>query len=115
MEIFIEQYVILPLRIGLEFLRTSVHRSPPRLVSQEDPFQPIGYFTGDFEQVHQIAGTSRTLNFEIVTVVKIERHQRADQECVNRHPDRTTPVGVTAEHARSEEHTSELQSLRHLV
>ena len=41
-EIFIEQYVILPFGIGLEFLRASVHRTTPRLVPQEDPGQTVG-------------------------------------------------------------------------
>ena len=36
-EIFVEQDVIFPLRIGLKFLRTSVHRPPARSVSQKDP------------------------------------------------------------------------------
>ena len=36
-EIFVEQDVIFPLRIGLKFLRTSVHRPPARPISQKDP------------------------------------------------------------------------------
>ena len=37
LEIFVEQDVIFPLRIGLKFLRTSIHRPPARPVSQKDP------------------------------------------------------------------------------
>ena len=36
-EIFVEQDVILPLRIGLKFLRASVHRPPARLSRRKIP------------------------------------------------------------------------------
>ena len=36
-KLFEEQAVILPLRIGLKFLRTAVHRPPARSISQKDP------------------------------------------------------------------------------
>src|SRR4030095_10292559 len=35
-EIFVEQDVIFPRRVGLKFLRTSVHRPPARPISQKD-------------------------------------------------------------------------------
>src|ERR1700680_1541279 len=45
-EVLIEQNVVLPVRIGLEFLRASAHRSPARLIAQEDPGPPISNFPG---------------------------------------------------------------------
>ena len=51
-EVLVEQNVILPVRIGLEFLRASVNRPPARLIAQEDPGQPIGNFPGYLEQIH---------------------------------------------------------------
>ena len=42
MEIFVEQDVVLPVWIGLKFLRAAVNRPPPGLVPQEDPRQPVG-------------------------------------------------------------------------
>jgi hypothetical protein len=50
------------MRIGLEFLRTSEHRPAPRLTAQEDPFQALGDFSGNFEQVHQFARAGWTLD-----------------------------------------------------
>src|ERR1700687_2314185 len=94
-----EEYVILPLGIGLELLRASEHRSPPRFIPQEDPFQTIGYFTGYLEEVHQLAGAGRTLDLEVVAVIKVERQHGADQQCVHRHPYGPTPVGVSSEHS----------------
>jgi hypothetical protein len=40
----IEQDVIFPLRVGLEFLRTSVHWPPAGFIQQEDPGQTVGNF-----------------------------------------------------------------------
>src|SRR5450755_2725988 len=43
-EVFVEEQVVLPQRIRLEFLHTSKYRTPARLVPQEDSFQPMGNF-----------------------------------------------------------------------
>src|SRR5580704_479022 len=98
-EIFVEQNVILPLRIGLELLRTSKHWPLTRPIPQENPLQSIRYFMGNLEQVHQLARAGRTLDLEVVTVIQIKRQQSADQQRVHRHPYRTAPVRVPSEHA----------------
>src|SRR5208283_3060042 len=72
-EVFVEQDVILPLGIGLEFLRATVHRPPAGFIPKEDPLQTIGYFMGDLEEIHQFARAGGTLDFEVVTVIEIER------------------------------------------
>src|SRR5215471_16899497 len=100
MEIFVEQHVILPVRICLEFLRTSVNRPPPRLVAQEDPSQSMGNFASYFEEIHLTTRARRALDLEAVTVIQVERQQRADQQYVHRHPYWPTPVRVSPEHAR---------------
>src|SRR5712692_2451203 len=74
-EVLVEQDVILPLRIGLEFFRTSVHRPAARLVAQENSSQPIGYFLCYFKQIHHFARAGRTLNLEVVAVVEVIRQQ----------------------------------------
>src|SRR5215467_14087637 len=51
-EIFVEQDVIFPLRIGLKFLCTAVHRPPARPISQKDPGEPIGDVPSHLKQVH---------------------------------------------------------------
>src|SRR5271165_2796374 len=71
-EIFVEQYVVPPQRIGLELLRASVNRPPAGFVPQEYPFQTIGYFVGDLEQVHQLAGAGGALDLEVVAVIQVE-------------------------------------------
>jgi hypothetical protein len=46
-EILVEQDVIPPIGIALEFLRAAVHRPPSGFIPKEDSLQAIGYFMGD--------------------------------------------------------------------
>jgi hypothetical protein len=48
--------------------------------------------------VHHPAGTGRAFNLEVVAVVEVEVQERPDKYGIDRHPDRTPPVGVAAEH-----------------
>jgi hypothetical protein len=43
-EIFVEQNVVFPVRIGLKFLCSTVDRSTARPIAQKDPGQSIGNF-----------------------------------------------------------------------
>src|SRR3954453_514415 len=45
-EVLVEPDVILPMRIGLEFLRASVYRPAAGLIAGEDPSQSIRNFPG---------------------------------------------------------------------
>ncbi len=99
MKILVEQDIVPPVRIALEFLNTAVHGPPPRFIAQEDPSQTVGDFTRHFEQIHLVARAGGALDFKVVAIVEVERQQSADEERVQRHPDGTTPVGVTSEHA----------------
>jgi hypothetical protein len=56
-------------------------------------------FLGDPEQIHQVAGPRRALDFEVVAVIRKIVHQGADDQRVDRHPDRPPPIGVAAKHA----------------
>jgi hypothetical protein len=99
MEVLVKQNAILPVRIGLEFIGPSIHWPPARLVTQEDPCQPIGNFPRYLKQIHEIARASWALNLEVITVIKVVRQERAKQQSVHRHPDGTAPIGVSTEHA----------------
>ena len=68
-EVFVEQQIVAPMGIALEFLGAAKHRPPAALVAQKDPGQPIGDFAGDLEQVHQVAGARRALDLEVVAVI----------------------------------------------
>jgi len=68
MEILVEQEVVRPIWIGLEFLGSALDGSPSVLVAEEYPGQPLYNLSGDLEQVHLVARTSRALNLEGVAV-----------------------------------------------
>ena len=70
-EVLEEQDVVLPLGIGLELLRTAIHRPPARFIPQEDSGQTIGDLAGYLEQVHQLARAGGALDFEVVSVIQV--------------------------------------------
>src|SRR5580692_4735769 len=47
-KVLVKQNVIIPIRVGLELLRPSIHGTPTR-IPQKDPSQPIGDLPGYFE------------------------------------------------------------------
>jgi hypothetical protein len=100
MEVFVEEDVVLPVRIGLEFLRTAVHGAAARLISQEYALQAIGDFACNFEQIHQITRPGRAFDLEVVAIVEIELQQSANQQRIHRHPDGPAPIGIPPEHSR---------------
>src|SRR6516165_3023870 len=55
MEVLVEQQIIPPVGVVLGLFGTPEHRAPSGFVTQEDPGQPVGDFTGDLEQVHRVA------------------------------------------------------------
>ena len=99
MEVFKEVDVVAPEWIALELFRAAIDGSPAMFVAQEDPGEPVRDLLADLEEVHELAGSRGTFDFEVVAVVQIEVQQRPDNERVHRHPDRSPPVGVAAEHA----------------
>ncbi len=95
----VEEEVVAPVRIGLEFLGLAIHWPVPRLVVEENAGQSISDLAADLEEVHQVPRAGRTFDFERIAVIQIILQQGAHQQRVHRHPDRTTPIGVAAEHA----------------
>src|SRR5271157_6229244 len=51
MEVFVEQQMVAPMGIVLEFVGSPVHRTAAGFVAQKDSGQPIGNFPRDLEQV----------------------------------------------------------------
>ena len=98
-EVLVEQDVVAPVGIALEFLRATIDGTPAMLVAGEDPGEPVGDLFAHLEQVHHLPGTCGAFDFEVVAVIEIEVPERPDDEQVDRHPDRSPPVGVAAEHA----------------
>ena len=75
MEVFVEQDVVPPMRIGLKFLGAAVNRPPADSSRRKDACQPVRNFLGHLEEVHQFARAGRALDLEVVAVVEIELQQ----------------------------------------
>ena len=58
--------------IGLELLDTPVHRAPATLVTQKDALQASRDLLAHLEEVHQVPGAGRALDFKIVAMIEIE-------------------------------------------
>src|SRR6476620_8619012 len=85
--------------IRLEFLRAAVHRPTLFGVAFKDRRQALSDLPAHFEQVHEFPGTGGTFHFELVAIVEMEMQQRPDDQGVDGHPDRPTPVRVATEHS----------------
>src|SRR5215469_7390266 len=97
MEIFVEENIVPPMGIRLEFFSASINRPSAISVACEGSNEPVSNFIRDFKHVHQTARTGRTLHSETITIVLMQIQERADNHDVDRHPDRPTPVRVSAE------------------
>src|SRR5262245_42733569 len=91
-EVFVEQDQVAPVRIGLEFLRATVDRTPALLVAQEDRGEAPRDLAGDPEQVHLHARAAWALDGKARSVERVQVEQRPDEEQVDREPDRPAPV-----------------------
>src|SRR5262249_23088408 len=94
-----EQNVVTPVRIILELPGAAIDGTISFLVAQKDSLQSLRNLAGNFEEVHVFAGTRGALNLEIVAIELIEVEQASHQQSVDRHPNWSPPVGVSAEHA----------------
>ena len=100
MKVLIEGQAIAPVRILLEFLAAAINRTSALLVFEEDVCQPASDLLGHLVEIHVSAGSGRTFHHEIVAEIGVVLQQGANNEPVDRHPDRPPPIGVAAEHAR---------------
>lgn len=98
-EVLVEQNVVAPVRVVLEFGRSSIDRPFSLLIAEEDAGQSVLDFLRHLEQVHQFAGTGWAFDLEAIAIVQVVLQQRPDDDGIHRHPHRATPIGVAAEHA----------------
>src|SRR5512133_455171 len=55
MEIFVEQEQVAPMRVVLEFLRSTIHGAPAMIILQENAGEAVCELPGNLEQVHHPA------------------------------------------------------------
>src|SRR6266850_4905965 len=99
-EVLVEERVVTPMGIFLEFAEPVVARPPAVLATEKHAGEPARDLLRDPVEIHVPPGASRTLDGELVAVVRVVVKQGPDDERVDGHPDRTAPVGVATEHAR---------------
>ena len=98
-EILVEQHEIAPVRVFLELPGSAIDRPPALLVLEKGVRQAARDLFGDLIQVHVPPGARGTLDGEIISIEGVIIHQGPNDQDVDRHPDRSAPVGVAAEHA----------------
>src|SRR5215469_12351620 len=98
-EVLVEEDVVAPVRVGLKLLRAAVDSTTALGVTQEDALEARGQLAAHLEEIHEFSGARGTLDLEIVAVVQVVLDERAQDQDVHRHPDRTAPVGIAAEHS----------------
>src|SRR4051794_6631641 len=77
-EVLVEEQMVAPVRVDLDFLRPAEDRPPALLVAQEDADQPPGELVGDLIEAEELARAGRALHPEIVAVVVVELLDRLD-------------------------------------
>lgn len=97
MEVFVKQNVITPIRIVLKFIVSSEYRPLAILIAQENFREPLRQLCRNFPQVHHVAGSSGAFDFEVRSQVVMELLERFNDQIVDREPDRTSPVRISAE------------------
>src|SRR6267142_4640883 len=97
-EVLAEEEEVPPVRVLLELLSSSVERTAALAIPQEDAGETPPDLLGDFVQRQVPPRTRRTLDLEVLAVVREVLQQGADDQTVDRHPDRPPPVGVSADH-----------------
>src|SRR5262245_29585259 len=97
MEVLEEQDQVPPVRIGLEFFRTSVHRAAAIFVAEEDAREAAGKLASDIPEAHLLSGAGRKLELKTLASEIVELLQGLDEQIIQRKPDRPAPVGISAE------------------
>src|SRR5215467_4592022 len=98
-EILVEQEVVLPVGVLLELLGAPVHWPRPSFTAQKDARESARQLLRNLIERQVLSRAGRTLDLEVIAVELVQVQQRADQQSVDRHPNRAAPVGIAAEHA----------------
>src|SRR5262245_2499906 len=98
-EEFVKQHIIAELRVLLLDWRVAKDRAMTVRVAEKDAAQPASKLLGNFAEMQHRARSHRAFDPEVVAIIAVKPLQRLDEEKVDRHPDRTTPVRVAAKHS----------------
>src|SRR6266436_4267203 len=100
MEILVEKYQVAPERIALKIFHRARKRPPAVLSADKDMPEPFRDLTRHLPQIRVPVRTCRAWHLEIFPIIVVKFLQRFDQQIIDRHPDRPTPIRISTEHPR---------------
>ena len=96
-EVLVEDEVVFPRRVVLQAVDPPEAGSPAVRADGEDGDQPVLQIGGDQVEGDLVARPGRVLDGQLVAEELVVAVQRADEQVVQREPDRPAPVGVPAD------------------
>src|SRR5579871_235740 len=99
MKIFMEEDVVAPMLVALQERIAAVERPPAAFIAQEEVDEPVREVIGNRIQRQILPRAGGAFDQKIITIVVVELLQGLNQQIVDREPDRTAPVRVTAKQA----------------
>src|SRR5271166_6583438 len=96
-EVFVEQNQIPPVRIGLEFLKTSEHRPAALFIAQKDVGHAARQFSRYIPQGQHGSRSRWKFDLEVVAEIVVKFLQRLHQQVIRWKPDGAAPVRIAAE------------------
>src|SRR5437667_4307735 len=100
-EVFVQPDKIPPVGVGLELGDAPVDRPPPVRPSQENAGQASGELRRYVPEGRALTRSGWALDLEAGAVEVVELLKGLDQQIVDGKPDRSAPVGVSAEETRA--------------
>src|SRR5436309_5234648 len=100
-EVFVQPDEVPPVRIGLELGDASVDRPSPIRSAQENTGQASGELSRYVPEGRALTRSGRALDLKAGAVEVVELLEGLDQQVVDGKPDRSAPVGISAEEARA--------------
>src|SRR5262249_30723786 len=98
-KVLIEQQEVAPMRVVLKLRRTSIDRTLSVVIALKNAHQPARDLLSDLIKIHLMTRAGGALYCKVVAVVRVILQQRSDDQSVDRHPNGTAPVRVSAKHA----------------
>src|SRR6266566_9078520 len=101
MKILVEENQILPVRIMLELVRSSMNRPQSVLIAQEGSRETPRDLLRNFPEREEVPRPCRAFDLVFLAEIVVELLEGFDDQKVYRKPDRAPPVGIAAEQARA--------------
>jgi hypothetical protein len=96
-EVLIEKDQLLPIRIVLKLLRSSVNRAPTVLITCKDGAQSSGELLCNLPECQEAPRSRWALDLVVFTEIVMELLDSFDDQKVHRKPDRSAPVRIAPE------------------